>query len=165
MCHAKLSNHMSSNWLYFNVIFVILGYWSSKSWRCPKEAFGGTLVEKAKRCVNIYAYYDTKVQLFHFYYIIAIITVIDIIKMLICRLYCCPLGFYVENLFLVDCEELDDLLAVLEEGMRNRSNGSHAMNENSSRSHTILTGILLLFFVLIFFFCFLVTLINFFTSI
>lgn len=50
------------------------------------------------------------------------------------------IGFYVENLFLVDCEELDDLLAVLEEGMRNRSNGSHAMNEHSSRSHTILTG-------------------------
>jgi hypothetical protein len=49
-------------------------------------------------------------------------------------------GFYVENLFLVDCTELDDLLAVLEEGMRNRSNGSHAMNEHSSRSHTILTG-------------------------
>lgn len=50
------------------------------------------------------------------------------------------LGFYVENLFLVDCEELDDLVAVLEEGMRNRTNGSHAMNEHSSRSHTILTG-------------------------
>lgn len=26
-------------------------------------------------------------------------------------------GFFVENLFTVDCEELDDLLAVLEEGM------------------------------------------------
>jgi hypothetical protein len=25
-------------------------------------------------------------------------------------------GFFVENLFVVDCEELDDLLAVLEEG-------------------------------------------------
>jgi len=25
-------------------------------------------------------------------------------------------GFFVENLFTVDCEELDDLLAVLEEG-------------------------------------------------
>jgi len=47
----------------------------------------------------------------------------------------------VENLFLVDCEELDDLLAVLEEGMRNRSVGSHLMNDHSSRSHTILTGI------------------------
>jgi hypothetical protein len=51
-------------------------------------------------------------------------------------------GFYVENLFLVDCEELDDLLAVLEEGMRNRSVGTHMMNSHSSRSHTILTGIL-----------------------
>ena len=26
-------------------------------------------------------------------------------------------GFYVENLFVVECEEMDDLLAVLEEGM------------------------------------------------
>lgn len=49
------------------------------------------------------------------------------------------LGFYVENLFLVDCEELDDLCAVLEEGMKNRSVGSHMMNDHSSRSHTILT--------------------------
>ncbi|KAH8400765.1 hypothetical protein KR009_000800, partial [Drosophila setifemur] len=48
-------------------------------------------------------------------------------------------GFFVENLFTVDCEELDDLLAVLEEGMRNRAVGSHAMNDHSSRSHTILT--------------------------
>lgn len=48
-------------------------------------------------------------------------------------------GFFVENLFTVDCETLDDLLAVLEEGMRNRSVGSHNMNEYSSRSHTILT--------------------------
>ncbi|XP_052753169.1 kinesin-like protein KIF12 isoform X1 [Galleria mellonella] len=47
-------------------------------------------------------------------------------------------SFYVENLFMVDCEELDDLFAVLEEGMRNRSVGSHAMNTNSSRSHTVL---------------------------
>uniref|UniRef100_A0A8D8YU54 Kinesin-like protein n=1 Tax=Cacopsylla melanoneura TaxID=428564 RepID=A0A8D8YU54_9HEMI len=48
-------------------------------------------------------------------------------------------SFFVENLFTVDCEELDDLLAVLEEGLRNRSVGSHAMNEHSSRSHTMLT--------------------------
>nr|XP_024219176.1 kinesin-like protein KIF12 [Halyomorpha halys] len=47
--------------------------------------------------------------------------------------------FFVENLFTVDCEELDDLLAVLEEGMRNRAFGSHSMNDHSSRSHTILT--------------------------
>ncbi|VVC90872.1 unnamed protein product, partial [Leptidea sinapis] len=48
-------------------------------------------------------------------------------------------SFYVENLFMVDCEELDDLFAVLEEGMRNRAVGSHAMNSNSSRSHTLLS--------------------------
>ncbi|CAB3378803.1 Hypothetical predicted protein [Cloeon dipterum] len=48
-------------------------------------------------------------------------------------------GFFVENLFTVDCEQLDDLLAVLEEGMRNRSVGAHSMNDHSSRSHTILT--------------------------
>ncbi|XP_017789042.1 PREDICTED: kinesin-like protein KIF12 [Habropoda laboriosa] len=48
-------------------------------------------------------------------------------------------GFFVENLFTVECVELDDLLAVLEEGMRNRSVGSHNMNDHSSRSHSILT--------------------------
>ncbi|XP_026725154.1 kinesin-like protein KIF12 [Trichoplusia ni] len=47
-------------------------------------------------------------------------------------------GFYVENLFMVDCEQLDDLFAVLEEGMRNRAVGAHAMNAHSSRSHTVL---------------------------
>ncbi|KAI9145377.1 P-loop containing nucleoside triphosphate hydrolase protein, partial [Paraphysoderma sedebokerense] len=48
-------------------------------------------------------------------------------------------GFYVENLFIVVCEILDDCMAVLEEGLRNRKTGSHALNERSSRSHTILT--------------------------
>jgi len=32
---------------------------------------------------------------------------------------------------MVDCEELDDLIAVLEEGLRNRSIGRHNMNEYS----------------------------------
>ncbi|XP_034942202.1 kinesin-like protein KIF12 [Chelonus insularis] len=48
-------------------------------------------------------------------------------------------GFFVENLFTVECEELDDLLSVLEEGMKNRAVGAHNMNEHSSRSHTVLT--------------------------
>ncbi|KAI9152673.1 hypothetical protein H9P43_009469 [Blastocladiella emersonii ATCC 22665] len=48
-------------------------------------------------------------------------------------------GFYVENLFVVECEVLDDCLAVLEEGLRNRTTGAHALNERSSRSHSILT--------------------------
>ncbi|ORZ40772.1 P-loop containing nucleoside triphosphate hydrolase protein, partial [Catenaria anguillulae PL171] len=48
-------------------------------------------------------------------------------------------GFYVENLFVVECDVLDDCLAVLEEGLRNRTTGAHALNERSSRSHSILT--------------------------
>ncbi|KAJ3364059.1 Kinesin- protein 12 [Allomyces javanicus] len=48
-------------------------------------------------------------------------------------------GFYVENLFVVECEVLDDCLAVLEEGLRNRTTAAHALNERSSRSHSVLT--------------------------
>ncbi len=48
-------------------------------------------------------------------------------------------AFVVDNLFSIDCEELDDLVAVLEEGLKNRAIGHHNMNEHSSRSHTILT--------------------------
>lgn len=40
-------------------------------------------------------------------------------------------SFFVENLFTVDCEELDDLIAVLEEGIKNRSMGHHNMNDYS----------------------------------
>ncbi|BFZ04439.1 hypothetical protein BsWGS_07478 [Bradybaena similaris] len=48
-------------------------------------------------------------------------------------------GFYVENLFTVVCQTADDLMAVLHEGLRNRQNGSHGLNEFSSRSHSVLT--------------------------
>ncbi|KAJ3321080.1 Kinesin- protein 12 [Boothiomyces sp. JEL0866] len=48
-------------------------------------------------------------------------------------------GFFVERLFIVDCDNLDDCLAVLEEGIRNRTTGGHEMNEHSSRSHSLLT--------------------------
>ncbi|XP_055957689.1 kinesin-like protein KIF12 [Patella vulgata] len=48
-------------------------------------------------------------------------------------------GFYVENLFTIECNSMDDLSAVLEEGMRNRQTGSHGLNEFSSRSHSMLT--------------------------
>ncbi|XP_064619156.1 kinesin-II 95 kDa subunit-like isoform X7 [Lineus longissimus] len=47
-------------------------------------------------------------------------------------------GFYVENLFVVECESLDDMMAVLEEGLRNRISSPNDMNEFSSRSHTML---------------------------
>lgn len=39
----------------------------------------------------------------------------------------------------VDCTSPDDLLAVLHEGMRNRKTGSHDLNKDSSRSHSIMT--------------------------
>ncbi|KAJ1551345.1 Kinesin- protein 12 [Nowakowskiella sp. JEL0078] len=48
-------------------------------------------------------------------------------------------GFYVENLLVVECDGLDDCMAVLEEGLRNRTTRSHNLNEYSSRSHSILT--------------------------
>ncbi|XP_033627978.1 kinesin-like protein KIF3A [Asterias rubens] len=48
-------------------------------------------------------------------------------------------GFYVENLFIVDCETLDDLLAILEEGMGQRQIATNNINEYSSRSHTIVS--------------------------
>ena len=47
-------------------------------------------------------------------------------------------GFYVENLFVVECEVLDDCLAVMEEGLRNRRVASHSLNEHSSRSHGLM---------------------------
>ncbi|XP_014770849.1 kinesin-like protein KIF12 isoform X1 [Octopus bimaculoides] len=48
-------------------------------------------------------------------------------------------NFYVENLFQVECESVNKLLSVLEEGSRNRHVGSHRANELSSRSHAIFT--------------------------
>lgn len=47
-------------------------------------------------------------------------------------------GFFVEELMVVDCTNIDDLIAVLHEGMRNRKSGSHELNADSSRSHSIL---------------------------
>ena len=48
-------------------------------------------------------------------------------------------GFFVENLMVVDSSTIDDLIAVLHEGVRNRKTGSHELNKDSSRSHTIMT--------------------------
>ncbi|KAI1305984.1 Kinesin-like protein KIF12 [Halotydeus destructor] len=51
-------------------------------------------------------------------------------------------GFYAENLFKVECEDIQDLEGVLEEGCKNRQVRSHQMNETSSRSHSLLTIVL-----------------------
>jgi len=40
---------------------------------------------------------------------------------------------------IVECTSIDDMIAVLNEGMKNRKSGSHELNSDSSRSHTILT--------------------------
>lgn len=48
-------------------------------------------------------------------------------------------GFFVEDLMIIDCESSDDMIAVLNEGIKNRRSGSHELNKDSSRSHSILT--------------------------
>lgn len=48
-------------------------------------------------------------------------------------------GFFVEDLTVVECTSKDDLIAVLHEGITNRKTGSHNLNTDSSRSHSILT--------------------------
>ena len=48
-------------------------------------------------------------------------------------------GFFVEDLCVVECTGQEDLKSVLHEGMRNRHQGSHELNKDSSRSHSLLT--------------------------
>lgn len=48
-------------------------------------------------------------------------------------------GFFVEDLMLVDCSSIEDVLVVLQQGIKHRKIGSHELNKDSSRSHSILT--------------------------
>jgi kinesin family member 12 len=48
-------------------------------------------------------------------------------------------GFFVEDLMVVECTSIQDLIAVMLEGIKNRHSGSHELNKDSSRSHSILT--------------------------
>lgn len=48
-------------------------------------------------------------------------------------------GFFVEDLMVVECTSIQDLNAVMYEGIKNRHQGSHELNKDSSRSHSILT--------------------------
>ena len=48
-------------------------------------------------------------------------------------------GFYVPGLRAVECDRLEDALAVVSMGTRNRRVGSHELNKDSSRSHSIMT--------------------------
>jgi len=47
--------------------------------------------------------------------------------------------FYVESLFVIQCDTLHDMMAVIEEGIRNRKVAEHELNADSSRSHSIFT--------------------------
>jgi len=47
--------------------------------------------------------------------------------------------FFVPGLLEVRCEALSDVTAVLEEGHQNRRRASHDLNQDSSRSHSLLT--------------------------
>ena len=58
-------------------------------------------------------------------------------------------GFFVENLTVVQCHTVDDLMAVVKEGVRNRHVSAHQLNKDSSRSHAAMT--VCCFFVM---FCF-----------
>jgi hypothetical protein len=48
-------------------------------------------------------------------------------------------GFFVQGLCVVECGGLEDALAVMLQGQRSRSIGSHELNKDSSRSHAMLT--------------------------
>lgn len=48
-------------------------------------------------------------------------------------------GFYVEDLYIFECTNVDDMLFMLAEGMSHRAVGSHSLNKDSSRSHSMLT--------------------------
>ena len=49
------------------------------------------------------------------------------------------MGFFVQGQLVVQCDSIDDVLAVVTEGHKNRTVGSHALNMDSSRSHSLLT--------------------------
>ena len=47
-------------------------------------------------------------------------------------------GFFIEDVLVVDCTSVDDLMIVFKEGCINRKTGSHDLNKDSSRSHSML---------------------------
>jgi hypothetical protein len=48
-------------------------------------------------------------------------------------------GFFIESLMIVTCSNLGDLLAVLQQGLSQRKRAAHMMNQDSSRSHVVLS--------------------------
>jgi regulator of replication initiation timing len=48
-------------------------------------------------------------------------------------------GFYLQDQVVVQCDTIDEVMAVVSEGHKNRRVGIHEMNKDSSRSHSIMT--------------------------
>jgi kinesin family protein 12 len=48
-------------------------------------------------------------------------------------------GFFIQGISILDCTTMEDLVEVILEGVKNRKTGSHNLNPDSSRSHSILT--------------------------
>ena len=46
-------------------------------------------------------------------------------------------NFFVEKLSVFDCTSFEDMMILFNEGMKHKKLGSHAMNKDSSRSHTL----------------------------
>ena len=48
-------------------------------------------------------------------------------------------GFFVEGLLVIECKKPEDIVEIILQGTKNRKKGSHDLNKDSSRSHSILT--------------------------
>jgi hypothetical protein len=48
-------------------------------------------------------------------------------------------GFFVEGLLVIECKTPQDVVEIILQGTKNRKKGSHDLNKDSSRSHSILT--------------------------
>jgi len=48
-------------------------------------------------------------------------------------------GFFVEGLLVIECKKPQDIVEIILQGTKNRKKGSHDLNKDSSRSHSILS--------------------------
>ena len=48
-------------------------------------------------------------------------------------------GFFVGGLLVIECKKPEDIVEIILQGTKNRKKGSHDLNKDSSRSHSILT--------------------------
>lgn len=53
--------------------------------------------------------------------------------------YSDKIGYFVNGLSVIECDNINEIMEVVEEGRRNRTVCSHELNKESSRSHSLLT--------------------------